>query len=194
MSTVTMAASKFETSLLDKFINGSKYSSYHDAGRRKQNLVAFEQEPVGYLFFTSSNINKILGALELVHGHVEFDDVSTIMLDIFYTKASNYAHYLPPNDIEPIYARLAQVNVWAIEAINKQLGNNMHLQAQYEFVLDHPNRLAPLPVSERIWNAESINTRYSNVPTGSLAPAQKTISQESRAARITRASILPVRF
>jgi hypothetical protein len=132
-------------SLLHKFISGTKYGSHIQYGRSGNYKTEFIHEPVGFVFYTEANIETILHSIRIVHPTVEYADIHDIMFNLFHYKAASTVEYINHENTSLIQVKVNALNKSVIEEINKQFGGNMHIHEQYQFVLAHPNRIAPNP-------------------------------------------------
>jgi hypothetical protein len=159
-------------SLLEKLINGREYGVLVQAGRNNNRLM-MHQEPVAYRYFSENNISYILHHLSRSFGQkIEFCDVQEIMVNLFHSMVSSKAHFVDPGKETAVRLALKRANDATIMEFRRRAGANHNLHANYQTVLDKPNRVPQLPQMASRWTSTQQHPHYGkDVRPDQLPPA-----------------------
>jgi hypothetical protein len=135
-------------SMLEKLIGGTKYIDKQTYGRRSDDTIMYIQEPVGYMFFSHGNIEKILTTLRKAYPGVQFDDIQDVMLGVFYQYASSLVRFVKHENKAEVNGYVNRSNALALNELIKRFGHNNNMHTQYQGVLDRPNKVGELPVRD----------------------------------------------
>lgn len=147
-------------SLLYKLVANTKYTAGTGDGRRSNHRIMFIQEPVGYMYFTHSNIERILIGIRSANPNITYSDIQDCMLGIFYRHGSSYVKYVDHNNRSLINKHVNALNAMTVVEVNRRIGSVGSTHTQYQMILDHPNRLGELPKRTSRWSKTSKDPYY----------------------------------
>jgi hypothetical protein len=146
------------------YLNGSlhqeKGANHVFLGRKSNDSISRYQEPVGWEFFTETNITIILKAVRKYMPTAEYHDIGDIMLETFWVNGTSKTLYINPDNAYAVGVHVHRLNRMVIDEKKKKLAMNASLSSQYMTLLKQPNVIGKNPEVANVHDTEKQNPRY----------------------------------
>jgi hypothetical protein len=148
----TMSTGKIEPSYLRTCVGQTKFLRRAELGadRPSDNALLKYQEPIGYQYFTPSNVQAILDGVPEGKS-LSFNDIAQSMERIFHASGTReaYRKTLDPEDTKEINRRVLAMNALTRVEISKNLGSRRSVLGRYTRLLTEPNVAAKLNIPKQ---------------------------------------------
>ena len=177
-----MDLDKLERTVLESVLTITKYmkrSRSYSEQRKSDNRILYIQEPVGYEFYTFSNINRISDRLPM-KPRLNFADLSPIMDKIFYAHGTSEVNGgLTYREKSKVVQKVRWMNDEVVREASKTYATRRLTDKSYESLLTNPNEISRRPAYPSVHGVRTVpNVYYHEHPSKQLTPYQPSAYRE----------------